>query len=65
MTEVLDVPFHKITFRYFKLEPCCLQSLKDDPEMLQVFLFVLTEDDDVIQVSHGELVETFQDKIRA
>ena len=63
VSKILDISLHKVTFGPFKLQSSFLESLKDDFQVFQMFLFSFAEYDDVIQISDSKLVKSFQDLI--
>ena len=60
MAQILDVFLEKVTFFSLHLQAKAFQSGEDFFDVPQVFYFVVTKYDNVIQIAHSELATSHQ-----
>ena len=56
----MDFLFKEITFGFLELESSLFELLEDDLDVLEMFLLILAEDDDVIQIGHCKITTVLQ-----
>ena len=55
MSHIVNFAFEEVTFGVFHLQSCFFQPVEDDFQVLQMFQFIVTEDNDIIEVCHCEI----------
>ena len=57
----MDFLFKEITFGFLELESSLFELLEDYLNVFEMFLLILAEDDDVIQIGHCKITTVLQD----
>ena len=59
----MDFLFKEITFGFLELQSSLLELLEDYLNVFEMFLLILAEDDDVIQIGHRKITTVLQDNL--